>query len=499
MPNELNESLASLSAADRAELDRLLAAPAEAPCWQPLPGPQTEAYESQADVLLYGGAAGGGKTDLLLGLAATKHRRAIVFRREFPQLKSIVDRGRDIFGDVGVFNSQRMEWRLPGRVLELGATQHPGDERKYQGRPHDLKAFDEITHFLESQFRFLITWLRTSDPFQRTRVVAAGNPPTDAAGDWVLRYWGPWLDPHHARPARPGELRWYITEGMKDIEVESGASIVIDGEAVQPTSRTFIKARIENNPHLMASGYKAMLQALPEPLRSAYLEGKYDAAREDSPWQVIPAAWVLAAQARWTEQPPCPMTTIGVDVARGGKDRTVLSARHGAWFAPTLAYPGESTPDGPGVAALVTAALTGPATVNVDVIGVGGSVYDHLKGNNVKVWPMNASEGSTATTRDGNLRFANKRAEWWWKMREALDPDHGEDLALPPDRELAADLTAPRWKLAARGIQVEAKEDIIKRVGRSPDKGDAAVYALSTDGMALDGQWLFGDRMVTLQ
>ena len=74
----------------------------------------------------------------------------------------------------------------------------------------------------------------------------------------------------------------------------------------------------------------------------------------------------------------------------------------------------------------------------------------------------------------------------WWKMREALDPAYGAGLMLPPDRELKADLCAPRWKLTNAGIQVEGKSthtrdgfgDLKKRLGRSPDKGDSCVYAL---------------------
>jgi hypothetical protein len=62
-------------------------------------------------------------------------------------------------------------------------------------------------------------------------------------------------------------------------------------------------------------------------------------------------------------------------------------------------------------------------------------------------------------------------------VREALDPDSGQDIALPPDRDLRADLTAPRWSITARGIQVESKEEIRKRIGRSPDAGDAVMLA----------------------
>ncbi len=452
------------------------------PEWAPLPGPQTVAFHSEADVLFFGGAAGGGKTDLLLGLALTAHRRAIIFRREYPQLKAIEDRAREVIGTRGAYNSTDKVWRLSGdNQVELGAVQHLGDEQKYQGRPHDLKGFDEICHFAESQFRFLCGWLRTPVSGQRMRVVCTGNPPISAEGEWVIRYWAPWLDPKYPHPAAPGELRWFTTLDGKDVEVPSAEPFEHDGEIIVPKSRTFIPARVEDNPYLLESGYKSTLQALPEPLRSKMLLGDFSAGQEEDPWQVIPTAWVRLAQERWRvrSKPEMPMTALGVDVARGGGDRTVITPRYGNWFDEPRVYPGSSTPDGPSVAALVMKERQGRAAINVDVIGIGASVYDCLRAATDNVVAMNASEGSTATDRSGELSFTNKRAEWWWKMREALDPHTGEDLALPSTPQLLSDLCAPRWKLTVRGIQVEAKDDIIRRIGRSPDLGDSAVYALA--------------------
>jgi hypothetical protein len=83
----------------------------------------------------------------------------------------------------------------------------------------------------------------------------------------------------------------------------------------------------------------------------------------------------------------------------------------------------------------------------------------------------------TLVARSGTLEFANVRALAWWLMREALDPASGRDVALPPDPELLADLTAPRWAYGLNGIRVESKEDVVARLGRSPDCGDAVVLS----------------------
>jgi hypothetical protein len=211
------------------------------------------------------------------------------------------------------------------------------------------------------------------------------------------------------------------------------------------------------------------------------LYGDFSAGREGDAWQLIPTAWVEAAQARWRERikPATPLSAIGVDVARGGKDRTILSPRYDNYFASQICYPGTATPDGPAVVQYALLARgTSQAVVNVDVIGVGTSVYDGLKafiGN--AVIPLNGSEASDARDKTGQLGFINQRAEWYWSLREALDPTTGQDLAIPDDRELAADLCSVRFKMAVRGIQIESKDDIIKRIGRSPDKGDSLVYA----------------------
>lgn len=469
--------------------------------WQPLPGPQTQALLSKADILFYGGAAGGGKTDLLIGAAHTEHRRSIIFRREYPQLKAIIDRTTELLAEMGKYNKTSMLWSLEdGRTIEFGAVQHIGDERKYQGRPHDLKAFDEITHFSEMQFRTLCGWLRSTDVTQRCRIIATGNPPTDSDGEWIIRFFAPWLDRAHANPAKPCDLRWFTTLDGKDAEVENGSPFSYKGELIVPKSRTFIPAHVEDNPYYMESGYKATLQALPEPLRSKLLYGDFSADRADNPYQLIPTDWIEKAIARFDlRNKQAQLSCIGVDVARGGNDKTVLTLRYGNWFAAQQGYAGSMTKTGDSVAQLIMAArgISG-CSVNIDVVGVGSSVFDSMRryiGNSAHA--MNSAQSSAASDKSGQLSFVNKRAEWWWHLREALDPAGDDNIALPPDRELLADLAAPRWRLTVRGILVEAKDAIIRRIGRSPDKGDSLVYAHAIAHVSGDGYLDYYQGMAT--
>jgi hypothetical protein len=117
--------------------------------------------------------------------------------------------------------------------------------------------------------------------------------------------------------------------------------------------------------------------------------------------------------------------------------------------------------------------------INIDAIGVGTSPYDALIANDFVVNAINNGEGADPEARDksGRLGFANIRAQYLWAFREMLDPANGHDIALPPDPELLTDLTSYRWKLTVRGIQAELKAETSKRIGRSPDRGDAIINA----------------------
>lgn len=221
------------------------------------------------------------------------------------------------------------------------------------------------------------------------------------------------------------------------------------------------------------------LQSLPEPLRSQMLYGDFLAGVEDDAWQVIPTNWVTAAQERWTpEGGNGPMDALGVDVSRGGRDESILVARHNNWFSELLCIPGSEVPDGPTLAGRIVMMRRSAAPVQLDAIGVGTSVLDKLRENEIQTAALVGSESNKERDITGTFGFKNLRAMWWWRMREVLDPASGNNIALPPDNQLKSDLCAPTFDIApGNKIIVEGKKHIFKRLQRSTDRGDAVVYA----------------------
>jgi hypothetical protein len=479
----------------------------------PNPGPQHEAYFTPADITFYGGAGGGGKTRLLCGLAVNEHHDVHLFRREATQIRGLIKELTEIIGSTSGLNRHFGIWTLAGgKTIEVAGIKDEADKEKWQGRAADLKGFDEITHFSRSQFQFIIGWNRTTRPGQRCRVVATGNPPMTADGLWVIQYWAPWIDDTYHDPAEPCELRWAvrrsddspdtdelffrsIEEAMGHLATLSTAPRDHRGNLIPPRSRTFIPAALEDNPELMRTGYMAVLDAMPKELRDAMRHGKFSASLRDNPHQLIPTAWIMAAQERWEEdgwKKFGSMTAMAFDPAGGGRDDAVLGWRYGGWYAPLVSEQGVQTADGSAAAAKIIQHRRNNAPVVVDAgggagHGFGGTTIMRLKDNNVIVRAFNGAAESMGKTRDKIFRFANKRAEAWWRFREALDPDQegGSPVDLPPDPELRADLASPTFEATARGILVEDKRKIRERLGRSPGKGDAVVMCYSEGSVAV--------------
>lgn len=212
--------------------------------------------------------------------------------------------------------------------------------------------------------------------------------------------------------------------------------------------------------------------------------GEFHASDEDA---VIPLSWVEAAIDRWhvwhdDGEPPLEgRATIGVDVAREGGDRTILAHRVGSAILRMDGYRREDTMM---TSAHVTAAVSGRDGVLpvVDSAGVGGGVVDRLRELNVPVEPYTGAAKPKRRVRDraGEHGFTNVRSAAYWRMRELLDPAFGSEVMLPPSDLLISDLTAPTWTITTGVpplIKVEPKDQVVARLGRSPDEGDAVVMA----------------------
>ena len=455
--------------------------------WVPNKGPQTQAYLSDADVLLYGGEPGGGKTQLLLGLAFNEHRESMIFRRQYADLDRIIRDALKIHGSREGFNgSPPPKLRLSDdRIISFRAANRVGEEQGTMGDGRDFLGIDEATHFAKTQIQFLMGWVRTDKPGQRTRTVLATNPPLAAEGLWVIEMFAPWLDPQFPKPAKPGELRWVISdEDGNDRWVDGSDPVEINGKLMHPKSRTYIPASVKDNPYYVDSGYERELDAMPEPFRSI-LMGGFRTAFVDAHNQCIPTKWVQAAQAKWTPTPPkgVPCCSIGVDASGGGADPMVIAARWDGWYDELIEIPGKEIPierAGAWCAGQIVSYRADNAPVVIDLGGgYGASMYEHLKANRVETHGYKGAEGTIRRSRDAKFKFTNKRSAAYWLFREALDPGQpgGSPIILPNHPRLLSDLTAPTFEVVPQGIKVEPKEKVCERLGRSTDYGDAVVMA----------------------
>ena len=466
--------------------------------WTANEGPQKMALENQADELFYGGAAGGGKTDLILGAAFTQHTKSAIFRRRLTDLTHIETRAKEIAGKRGSYNQGDYIWRMnDGRIIEFGGCEKMSSWEQWQGRPHDFKAFDEIPQFLQQMYILIKAWTRTDVPDQRVRNICTGNPPTDMQGDWVLDYWGPWINPHHPEyPVPAGELRWFVSVGDNvNVMVENSDPVMVNNEELFPSSRTFIPALVTDNPYYVNTDYARKLNSLPEPFRSQMLWGKFNVGRKDKRFQVIPSAWVKLAQNRWREwresgfKSGLGMTSMGVDFAKGGQagDKSTFAPIYDWTKVKSIDYLEPSTDEHFATIATADAVkeyLVGnnSAVVFVDGRGWGLGALEILQADPryPAIFGFDASRKTELTDQSGMLQFINWRAAAWWITREMLDPKNGLDIMIPDDPKLERQLCTPTYELTQMGkIKLESKEKLRERLGSSTDEADAAISGLT--------------------
>jgi hypothetical protein len=146
---------------------------------------------------------------------------------------------------------------------------------------------------------------------------------------------------------------------------------------------------------LSRTNYSATLAALPEELRAAYRDGRFEKSLRDHPKQVIKTERILAAGALESQSTIAARradAAMGLDVAAGGPDHTTLAWRYDCWYAPIVSVPGAETPSPSDAAALVVAHRRDGAAIIVDVGGgYGGGVVERLKDNRIEAVKFNGA------------------------------------------------------------------------------------------------------------
>lgn len=258
------------------------------------PQPAQERFlASPADIAIYGGAAGGGKSWALL-LEPIRHRSnpefgAVVFRRTHPQITAqggLWDEAGKLYPPLGATANQgTLSYAFPsGARVKFAHLQHDKNVYDWQGSQIPLLCFDELTHFSESQFFYLLSRNRSLCGI-RPYVRATCNPDADS---WVARLLEWWIDPDTGLPVpeRAGRVRWFVRLNDRLVWADSAEDLRGRYPDVQPKSLAFVPARLQDNQALMRAdpGYLANLLALPLVERERLLGGN---------WRIRPSAGLV--------------------------------------------------------------------------------------------------------------------------------------------------------------------------------------------------------------
>mgnify|MGYP003145145739 FL=1 len=223
--------------------------------FHPNEGPQTEFLAADEKDVLYGGAAGGGKSYAMLvdplRYAHRKAHRALILRRSMPELRELIDKSRELYPQAFPgckFREVEKVWNFPsGAKIEFGFLERDADVYRYQGQAYSWIGFDEITHLpTEFGWNYLASRLRTTDSEIKTYLRCTANPGGIGA-QWVKKRY---VDANDYNESFVG------TDGL---------------------TRKFIPARLSDNPYLAEDGvYEQMLNSLPPVQRRQLLEGNWD-------------------------------------------------------------------------------------------------------------------------------------------------------------------------------------------------------------------------------
>lgn len=245
-------------------------------------GPQSRFLSSNAELCVYGGSAGGGKSyalllDPLRYLLTVPGFSGVVFRRTYPEITvpgGLWDTACEIYGKIpgarGKVGDLTWEFRPHGNTIQFRHLQHEQAKYSWQGSQVTYFGFDELTHFTESSFTYVGLSRGRSGCDVPSYIRASCNPDPG----WVKTFIAPWVDREFEHPAASGEVRYWVRE--------SGQLRWVDRSHPDAKSLSFIRASIYDNPILIARNprYIPSLKALLPVERARLLDGDWDVRRE---------------------------------------------------------------------------------------------------------------------------------------------------------------------------------------------------------------------------
>jgi predicted phage terminase large subunit-like protein len=263
----------------------------------PQPGPQEMFLSTGADIAIYGGAAGGGKTWGLL-LEPLRHIEnpgfgAVFFRRTTVQIRNeggLWDESARLYPAIGGSPKEHdLWWRFPrGSSVTFAHLEHDKNVFDWQGSQIPLICFDELTHFSEKQFWYMVSRNRSMCGV-RPYIRATCNPDADS---WVAKFIAWWIDQAtgYPIPERAGKIRWFVRVDEVLVWADTAEELLERYPSIPPKSVTFIPAKLSDNVALTTAdpSYYANLMALPKVERERLLGGN---------WKIRAAAGLLFQRA----------------------------------------------------------------------------------------------------------------------------------------------------------------------------------------------------------
>lgn len=305
---------------------------------KPQPGPQEAFLATSADIAFYGGAAFGGKTFALL-LEAVRHTDnpgfgGVIFRRTTKQVTAeggLWDTAEEIYPQLGaVSNQSRLQWKFQaGSALTFAHLEHEKNKLDWQGSQICFIGFDEVTHFSEGQFWYMLSRNRSTCGV-RPYVRATCNPDPDSFVAALIAWWIN-QDTGLAIPERSGVVRFFIRKHGELIWADTAEELRQAHPGSQPKSFTFVASSYADNKIGMERdpGYLANLEALPQVERERLKAGNWKVRPSSgdyfkrSYFEIVPAAPMVAQRLRYwdraatepSESNPDPDWTAGLRLA----------------------------------------------------------------------------------------------------------------------------------------------------------------------------------------